>query len=148
MSTMSKDKGARGETQVRDYLRLATGLGFERTPSSGALNIVGLKGDLFVPNHNNLFTIEVKFYEADEFSTKILSGKGTFIDWWNQTVREAKHNKNEPMLIYKWNRSKLYFVLPDYVQTGCENYIAIGRLNARIYAGEELNLKKLFGVIN
>ena len=35
----SRAKGARGEYLVRDMLRDATGLKFERVPSSGALGI-------------------------------------------------------------------------------------------------------------
>ena len=47
----SRAKGARGEYLVRDMLREATGLKFERVPASGALEY--LKGDLYVPNQRN-----------------------------------------------------------------------------------------------
>ena len=57
----SRAKGARGEYLVRDMLRSASGLQFERVPSSGALSY--LKGDLYVPDAKNLFCIEVKNYE-------------------------------------------------------------------------------------
>ena len=47
----SKEKGTRAELAVRDALRQATGLQFERTPLSGALDArYGLKSDLFIPN--------------------------------------------------------------------------------------------------
>ena len=36
----SRAKGARGEYLVRDMLREATGLKFERVPASGALDII------------------------------------------------------------------------------------------------------------
>ena len=49
----SRAKGARGEYLVRDMLRDATGLKFERVPSSGALEY--LKGDLYVPNQRNYY---------------------------------------------------------------------------------------------
>ena len=51
----SRAKGARGEYLVRDMLRDATGLKFERVPSSGALEY--LKGDLYVPNQRNYYCI-------------------------------------------------------------------------------------------
>ena len=57
----SRAKGARGEYLVRDMLRDATGLQFERVPASGALEY--LKGDIYVPHASNKFCIEVKNYE-------------------------------------------------------------------------------------
>ena len=51
----SRAKGARGEYLVRDMLREATGLKFERVPASGALEY--LKGDIYVPNNKNIFYI-------------------------------------------------------------------------------------------
>ena len=53
----SRAKGARGEYLVRDMLREATNLQFERVPNSGALEY--LKGDLYVPHAKNRFCIEV-----------------------------------------------------------------------------------------
>ena len=54
-------KGARTETTVRDTLRKATGLQWERVPGSGALDEKhGLKGDLYVPGEKNKFCVEVK----------------------------------------------------------------------------------------
>lgn len=141
---MSKEKGARGETQVRDYLREKTGLQFERTPNSGATSTKGLKGDIFILNHFNNFTIEVKFYEADELGSNVLTGKGTFKDWWGQCIREAKDNGNLPMLVYKWNRSILFCGLPDTFDAKCNNYIHLSTLKCKIYIMSELDCKYLF----
>lgn len=141
----SKAKGTRGENQVKDYLKEKTGLQFEKTPSSGATSVKGLKGDLFIMNHFNNFTIEVKFYEADELGSNVLTGKGTFKDWWAQTIREAKENGNLPMLIYKWNRSVLFCALSTDFPAKSVNYIEISSLKCRIYLLSELDCKYLFG---
>lgn len=141
---VSKDKGNRGEVIVRDYLRKATGLNFEKTPASGAMAIQGLKGDLFIPASANLWTVEVKNYEEDGFGSLALLGKGELSRWWQQVKDASKVNKNNPMLIYKWNRSKLYCVLPRSYLVGSTNKIE--HSDYAIYVLEELDLKKLFGV--
>jgi len=66
----SRAKGARGEYLVRDMLRAATSLQFERVPASGALEY--LKGDLYVPHAANRFCIEVKNYAESPLNDKIL----------------------------------------------------------------------------
>jgi hypothetical protein len=143
--TDSKAKGNRGEVLVRTELRARTGLNFEKTPHSGALSIEGMKGDLYLPNQKNEFTIEVKNYEGDGFGSHLLEGKGDFLRWWEQAVAASKVNKNIPMVIYKWNRSKLYCALPNTVQTGVGNKIVT--IHCSIYLLSELNLKQLFGVL-
>ena len=143
--TNSKDKGNRGEVLVRTELRARTGLNFEKTPHSGALSIEGMKGDLYLPNQRNEYTIEVKNYESDGFGSHLLEGKGDFLRWWQQAVAAAKVNKNIPMVIYRWNRSKMYCALPNTVQTGVGNKIVT--IHCSIYLLSELNLKQLFGVL-
>lgn len=142
--TNSKDKGNRGEVLVRTELRKITGLNFEKTPHSGASSIEGLKGDLYLPNQRNEYTIEVKNYEGDGFSSHILEGKGDFLRWWEQACAAAKVNKNTPMVIYRWNRSKMYAALPSYVPTAVYNKIVTPYCS--IYLLSDLNLKQLFGV--
>ena len=71
----SRAKGARGEYLVRDMLRSATGLQFERVPASGALEY--LKGDLYVPHAKNKYCIEVKNYESSPLSDKIFTAPRT-----------------------------------------------------------------------
>lgn len=103
-------KGARGETQVRDILRKHTGLQWERTPGSGALNEKhGLKGDLYVPNKENLFCVEVKNYEEDHLTSQILTSKDPqLLEWWSQAVRQGEQVNRKPLLIFKFNRSKMF----------------------------------------
>ena len=141
----SKAKGNRGEALVRTELRNRTGLNFEKTPQSGASFVEGLKGDLYLPNQKNEFTIEVKNYAEDGFGSHLLESKGDFLRWWEQAVAAAKVNKNTPMVIYRWNRSKMYCALPNSVQTGVGNKIVT--IHCSIYLLSELNLKQLFGVM-
>lgn len=103
-------KGARGETVVRDALRKLTGLQWERTPGSGALNAKhSLKGDLYIPNSRNNYCVEVKNYEDDHLTSKYLTDKTPQITtWWAQTIREAEEVGKKPLLIFKFNRSKLF----------------------------------------
>ena len=142
----SKAKGNRGEALVRTELRNRTGLNFEKTPQSGASFVEGLKGDLYLPNQRNKFTIEVKNYAEDGFGSHLLEGKGDFLRWWEQCVSAARVNKNTPMVIYRWNRSKMYCALPSDVPTAVYNKIVTPHCS--IYLLSDLNLKQLFEVSN
>lgn len=110
----SRAKGARGEMLARDWLRQATGLGWERTPGSGALAASKkLKGDIWVPGEKNWFTVEIKNYEEDGFNTGALTHKSSvFNSWLSQAIREAGENGNDFMLMYKWNRSPWFIAFP------------------------------------
>lgn len=110
MSTQSKEKGSRAEVTVRDMLRKYTGLQWERTPLSGALDKVHqLSGDVYIPGEKNKYTVEVKHYKDSVINHLLLTGENhTLKQWWNQTQREAKENKNLPLLVFKHDRSKLY----------------------------------------
>jgi len=106
----SRAKGARGEYLVRDMLREATDLQFERVPSSGALEY--LKGDLYVPHAKNRFCIEVKNYENSPLSDKIFTAKKTnnLIKWWVKLLQQAAVGNQEPLLFFKYNRSPVFVV--------------------------------------
>ncbi len=106
----SRAKGARGEYLVRDMLREATNLQFERVPSSGALEY--LKGDLYVPHAKNRFCIEVKNYENSPLSDKIFTAPKTnnLIKWWIKLLRQAEGGNQEPLLFFKYNRSEVFVV--------------------------------------
>lgn len=110
MTVDSKAKGARAETVVRDELRKVTGLKWERVPGSGALNEKHmLKGDLYVPNEKNLYCVEVKHYAEDHLDSRILTSKDPqLIKFWQQAVRQGEQVSKEPLLIFKFDRSKLF----------------------------------------
>ena len=106
----SRAKGARGEYLVRDLLREHTGLQFERVPMSGALEY--LKGDLYIPNQNNSYCIEVKNYADSPLSDKVLTQQKTnnLIRWWTKLKSQAKGGNQEPLLFFKYNRSPIFVV--------------------------------------
>jgi hypothetical protein len=133
----SRDKGSRGETIVKKALKDLTGLDWQRTPGSGALHEKHmLKGDLYVPNAENLWCVECKNYKDDHLSSKVLTDKNPqLFVWWEQTVRQATQVNREPLLIFKFDRSKLFCafqVMPEshlsflYVsRNGTEFYVAL-----------------------
>ena len=106
----SRAKGARGEYLVRDMLRDATGLKFERVPSSGALEY--LKGDLYVPNQRNHYCIEVKNYKDSPLSDKVFTQPKTnnLVKWWKKIVIQAIGGNQKPLLFFKYDRSKVFVV--------------------------------------
>lgn len=111
----SRAKGARTETLARDMLRKHTKLNWERVPGSGALDPKHmLKGDLYVPQHNNLFCVEVKGYAEDHISSLLLTGKmPQIIEWWSQAYRQGCQVNKQPLLIFKHDRSKLFVAFED-----------------------------------
>lgn len=106
----SRAKGARTETQIRDILRKYTKLQWERVPGSGALDEKhGLKGDLYVPNSNNLFCVEVKGYAEDHLTSAVLSSKSPqLLNFWSQAARQGRQVKKIPLLMFKFDRSKSF----------------------------------------
>lgn len=120
-------KGAKCETDVRDILRKHSGLAFERTPASGALPYA--KGDLWLPNQNGKYCIEIKHYAESHFNDKIFTSKtNNVVEWWNKIKLQAAASNKEPVLIFKYNRSK-YFVCVATKPANTENYIDIRWLN-------------------
>lgn len=108
----SKEKGTRAELALRNILRRTTGLEWERTPGSGAMNSrYKMKGDLYIPNEKNYYLIEVKHFKEDQLSSRVLTLKDpTLFDWWNKACQQSEDTGMEPLLIYKFDRSKWYVV--------------------------------------
>jgi len=138
----SRAKGARGEYIVRDMLREYTGEQFERVPASGALEY--LKGDLYVPDtgegklRRNRFCIEVKNYADSPLTDKMFTQPKTnnLINWWKKVVVQAKGGTQEPLLFFKYNRSKV-FVVTDILPEIMEDYMYIGWLDCYVMVAEE-----------
>jgi len=131
----SRAKGARGEYLIRDMLREATGYKFERVPASGALEY--LKGDLYVPNEKNRFCIEVKNYADSPLNDSMFTAQKTnnLIRWWKKIVVQAEGGNQEPLLFFKYNRSKPFVVTeiePEHI-----NYMYINWLNCYISLASE-----------
>jgi len=112
-------KGARTETTVRDLLRKLTGLTWERVPGSGALDPKHqLKGDLYVPGRTNLYAVEVKGYAEDHINSTLLTGKNPqLLEFWKQAVRQGEQVSKKPLLIFKFDRSKIFVAFEDLPAT-------------------------------
>lgn len=125
----SREKGARTELKVRDWLREYTDLPWERVPASGALDEKhGLKGDLYIPGEKNVYCVEVKGYADDHVTSQILTSKNpTLLDWWRQTLREAEQVKRKPLLFFKFDRSKIFVAWADMPLTENYPYVYINR---------------------
>lgn len=129
----SRAKGSRAEYSVRDMLRDKTGLQWERTPASGALEYQ--KGDLFIPNTEQKCTIEVKSYEESAINDKILTNTtNNFVVWWPKLIHQAKNTK--PILFCKYNRSK-FFVGVNIKPQKLSKYIYIMPQNCYIAVAED-----------
>lgn len=115
----SRVKGARAETVVRDALRKLTGHQWERTPGSGALDPKhDLKGDLYIPKVKNKYVIEVKHYKDDHINSGILTNKSPqLLEWWRQAIRQGEQVQKLPLLIFKYDRSKLFAAYLDMPKT-------------------------------
>lgn len=105
----SRDKGMRGEYQIRDTLRESTGLQWERVPGSGGYGAQhGLKGDIYLPHATgkmSKYAIEVKWYKDEQLTSNILKATTSQIErWWEQTTREAGEMNAKPMLVFKKDR--------------------------------------------
>lgn len=115
----SRAKGSRAENDVAKLLKQETGHDFKRVPLSGGLHAShGLKGDLYIPNSLNIFCIEVKHYKDDHLTSKVLTDKKPqLIEWWEQTIREAAQVSRKPLLIFKFDRSKMFVAFKDMPNT-------------------------------
>ena len=111
----ARAKGARTETTVRDLLRKHTNLGWERVPGSGALDPKHLlKGDLYVPGRTNLYCTEVKGYAEDHLTSHLLTSKNPqLVEFWEQSVRQGTQVGKKPLLIFKFDRSKVFVAFED-----------------------------------
>ena len=132
----SRAKGARGEYLVRDMLRDATGLKFERVPSSGALEY--LKGDLYVPNQRNYYCIEVKNYKDSPLSDKVFTQPKTnnLVKWWKKIVIQAIGGNQKPLLFFKYDRSKV-FVVTEHKPKNTIEYLFIRFLDCYVLLAED-----------
>lgn len=106
----SRAKGRTAEMNAKKELRKLTGLQWERTPMSGALSAVHkLKGDVYIPDTKIKYCVEIKHYKDDHLTSKIITSKRPQIEiWWEQTIRESRQMDKEPLLVFKFDRSKWF----------------------------------------
>lgn len=108
-------KGARVETDIKKKLIELTGLGWERIPSSGALDPKHLlKGDLYIPGEGNIYAVEAKGYKDDHINSGLLTHKTPqIIEFWEQAVRQGVQVNKRPLLVFKFDRSKIFVAFED-----------------------------------
>lgn len=106
----SRQKGYRAETQCKVLLTKITGLNWQRIPASGALDAVhGLKGDVYIPDENNKYCVEIKSYKDSAINHLLVSGVGKpLTEWIEQAIRQGLQVNKKPLLIFKHDRSKFY----------------------------------------
>jgi hypothetical protein len=123
MTNASKNKGRAFEYVVRDKMTDTFKSQFERVPLSGALSY--LKGDVYAPWLPDFpWTIEAKHHKEVEWNNVLTAKTSLLLEFWDQTTREAMVMKKNPLLIYKWDRSKLYACwFDDKVKT--KNFVHI-----------------------
>jgi hypothetical protein len=122
MANTSKTKGRSFEYVVRDLCTETFGTQFERVPLSGALAY--LKGDVYPPWKPDFpWCIEAKHHKEVPWNNVLTAKSSLLLSFWEQTVREAKVMKKYPLLIYKWDRSKLYACWNDDIEV--PNYVFI-----------------------
>ena len=141
----SRQKGGRAESVLKKLLRDKTGLNFQRTPGSGALNATHmLKGDIYIPNAANTFCIEVKHYKDDHLTSKILTGTNPqIIEWWKQAIRQGDQVGMAPLLFFKFDRSKWFMATYLEFDTNREIVVNVGDYNFSVYNVEDIKLGEM-----
>jgi hypothetical protein len=131
----SRAKGARTETVVRDLLRKHTGLMWERVPGSGALDPKHkLKGDLYIPDKNNIFCVEVKGYADDHLTSQVLTSKTPqLMTFWEQAVRQGVQVTKQPLLIFKHDRSKVFVCFSTIPSIDVYRYVFVNVNSHQFY---------------
>lgn len=135
----ARAKGARGENLVKDLLVKHTKLPWVRTPLSGALDVKYLmKGDLMLPNSANRFCIEVKNYKDSPLNHTLFTAPKTnnLVCWWTKIKDQAKQCGQEPLLFFRWDRSKIYVAVEDMPDVA-EKFLYISWLDCYIILAEE-----------
>lgn len=131
MTNASKNKGRAFEYMVRDKMTDTFKSQFERVPLSGALSY--LKGDVYAPWLPDFpWTIEAKHHKEVDWNNVLTAKTSLLLEFWDQTTREAMVMKKNPLLVYKWDRSKLFACwFDDKVKT--KNFVHIKSGDRQFY---------------
>ena len=126
MTNLSKTKGRAFEYIVRDKLSEAFESKFERVPLSGALTY--LKGDVYPPWMPDFpWCVEAKNHKEVEWNNLLTAKTNSIIEFWNQAEKQANIMKKRPLLVYKWDRSKIHCCWSDNLVV-VDKYIEINVL--------------------
>tara|TARA_R100001163_G_C4904246_1_gene91469 strand:- start:8 stop:454 length:447 start_codon:yes stop_codon:yes gene_type:complete len=123
MANKSKIKGSAYEAKIKRYLNSHFDIEFERMPLSGSIEY--LKGDLWTPHDTAAwpYCIECKHYKDIQWNNLLTAKTTDMLQFWRQAVREAEVMRKEPLLIFRWNRSKDFVGWSDNVKV--DHYIEI-----------------------
>ena len=131
MTINSKAKGRSFEYIVRDKLTETFDSQFERVPLSGALSY--LKGDVYPPWLPDFpWCVEGKHHKEVKWNDLLTAKSSLLISFWEQTKREALVMKKNPLLIYKWDRSKIFACWNDNI-VDVKNKITVEVDNNKFY---------------
>ena len=92
-------------------------------PLSGSIEY--LKGDIWTPHDTAAwpYCIECKHYKDIQWNNLLTAKTTDLLNFWRQAVREAEVMRKEPLLIFRWNRSKDFVGWSDDVEVS--HYIEI-----------------------
>lgn len=123
MANKSKIKGSAYEAKIKRYLNSHFDIEFERMPLSGSIEY--LKGDLWTPHDTAAwpYCIECKHYKDIQWNNLLTAKTTDILQFWRQAVREAEVMRKEPLLIFRWNRSKDFVGWSDNVKV--DHYVEI-----------------------
>lgn len=130
----SRAKGAGFEGKVAKALSAALPLTFIRSPGSGA-RVGGQNfekfGAMFGADAMKLFvadvvptnerdvgytfkwSIECKFYAQVETFSNLFMGNSNVYKWFEESVIDAAKVNKKPILIWKWNQTKIFVAIED-----------------------------------
>jgi hypothetical protein len=78
------------------------------------------------------WTIEAKHHKQVEWNNVLTAKTSLILEFWDQTTREAMVMKKNPLLIYKWDRSKIYACWLDNMVT-TTNFVHVKSGNREFY---------------
>ena len=123
MANKSKIKGSAYEAKIKRYLNSHFDIEFERMPLSGSIEY--LKGDIWTPHDTAAwpYCIECKHYKDIQWNNLLTAKTTDLLNFWRQAVREAEVMRKEPLLRFRWNRSKDFVGWSDDVEVN--HYVEI-----------------------
>ena len=123
MANKSKIKGSAYEAKIKRYLNSHFDIEFERMPLIGSIEY--LKGDIWTPHDTAAwpYCIECKHYKDIQWNNLLTAKTTDLLNFWRQAVREAEVMRKEPLLIFRWNRSKDFVGWSDDVEVN--HYVEI-----------------------
>src|SRR6056297_3912339 len=121
MRKNSRTKGHSFERSVckllNDKLKIeTTKYKWKRVPLSGGFDKQNFPGDIYttgITRFSEMFSIECKFYKTWKLEDLINGNSPRILEWWKQASDDAAGAEKYPLLIFKKNNSKIYFMIRE-----------------------------------